>query len=77
MGVLIFSTAFVWNISRSKKNSATYIHKCTYVFVQSSRYYCPILMKFEFSQQIFKKNPQISNFMKICLLGFELFDADR
>ena len=26
---LIFSTNFVWNISHSKKNSATFYHKCT------------------------------------------------
>jgi hypothetical protein len=33
MCVLIFSTTFVWNISHSKKNSARYYHKCTYVFM--------------------------------------------
>jgi hypothetical protein len=26
--VLIFSSSFVWNISHSKKNSATYYHEC-------------------------------------------------
>jgi hypothetical protein len=31
MCVLIFSTTFVWNISHSKKNSARYYHKCTYI----------------------------------------------
>jgi hypothetical protein len=31
MCVLIFSTAFVRNISNSKKNSARYYHKCTQV----------------------------------------------
>ena len=35
------------------------------------------LMKLEFSQQIFKKNTQISNFMKICPVGAELFHVDR
>jgi hypothetical protein len=29
--VLIFSTTFVWNISRSKKNWARYDHRCTYI----------------------------------------------
>jgi len=33
MCVSIFSTAFVWNISYSKKNSAKYYHKCTSVFL--------------------------------------------
>jgi len=28
-GVLIHSTDFVWNISHSMKNSASYCHQCT------------------------------------------------
>ena len=28
MRVYIFSTSFVWNVSHSKKNSASYYHKC-------------------------------------------------
>jgi len=28
MCVLIFATTFVWNVSRSKKNSARYYHQC-------------------------------------------------
>jgi hypothetical protein len=41
---------------------------------------CPlflqILMKCQFSSQIFeKKNAKISNFMKTCLVGAELFDV--
>ena len=31
--VLIFSTIFIWNVSHSKKNSATYCHICEYVFI--------------------------------------------
>jgi len=38
-------------------------------------FYFQILMKLEFSKQNFEK-PQISNFMKICQLGAELFHAD-
>ena len=34
-------------------------------------------MKFEFSQEIFEKKSQISNFMKICSVGAELSNADR
>jgi hypothetical protein len=33
MCVLFFSTYFVWNISHSKKNSARFYDKCTYVFI--------------------------------------------
>jgi hypothetical protein len=38
MCVLIFSATFVRNISRLKKNSARYYHKCTSVFMYSARY---------------------------------------
>jgi hypothetical protein len=34
-------------------------------------------MKLEFSRQIFEKNSQISNYMKIRPLGAELFHAGR
>jgi hypothetical protein len=34
-------------------------------------------MKLEFSPQYFEKNTQISNFMKIRLVGAELFHSDR
>jgi len=33
MCVLIFSRTFVWTISHSKKNSARYYHKCTFVYM--------------------------------------------
>ena len=33
-------------------------------------------MKIEFSEQIFQKIAKISNFMKICPVGAELFRAD-
>jgi hypothetical protein len=45
--------------------------------MQSIGYSCPILMKLESSTQIFKKNIQISNFMKIHPVGDELLHADR
>jgi hypothetical protein len=64
MLVLILSATFVRNIYHSKKNLARYDQKCMLVFMQSSRYSCPILMKLELSQQ-FSKNPHILNFMKI------------
>jgi hypothetical protein len=42
MCVLIFSTTFVSEISHCKKNWAKCDHKCLLVFVQSTRYSCPI-----------------------------------
>jgi hypothetical protein len=57
--VSIFSTAFVRNISHSKQNGGRYD---TNVFKQTAHYACHILMKLEFSWQIFKYS-QISNFM--------------
>jgi hypothetical protein len=48
------------------------------VFMQSTQYCCQILIKLEFSRQIFEKknNTQISNFMKIRPMVAELFHAD-
>ena len=42
----------------------------------STLYSCRILMNLEFSRQIFEKNPQISNFMKIRPVGAVLFHTD-
>ena len=53
--VLIFFTTFVWNISHSKKNWGRYYRKCVLVFTYSIFYSCPILMKLEFTRQIFEK----------------------
>ena len=55
MCVLIFSAAFVWNISDSEKNSASCYHKCENVFTSSTRCSCQILMKFKFSGHMFWK----------------------
>ena len=52
------------------------ILKCTLVYMKSTLYSRPILMKLEFSRYIFENNPQISNFMKIRPVGAELFYAD-
>jgi hypothetical protein len=56
MCVLIFSTTFVCNICHSKYNSAIQYHKCTWDFMQSTCYSYQILIKFEFSRQIFEKS---------------------
>ena len=74
MCVLIFSTTFVWDITHSKKNSARYYHKGTYVFFQNTRYSCQILMKLEFSRHIFEK--YIPNFVKIRPVEAVLFYQD-
>ena len=50
MCVLILSTIFVWNISHSKKKWTRY---------DKNVYSCPILMKLEFSKQIFEKSSNI------------------
>jgi hypothetical protein len=55
MCVLIFSTTFIWNSSYFKKNSARYCHKCENVLMWSTRYSFLILMKHEYSGQIFQK----------------------
>jgi len=59
MCVLIFSTAFVWNISHYKKNWATCDHKSISVCMWSVGYACQILMKREFSGHIFEKPSNI------------------
>jgi hypothetical protein len=66
MCFFISYTTFVWNISRSEKNSSRYCHKCSKVSVYSTGRSCEPARKLEFSRQNFeKKNPQIPNFMKI------------
>ena len=46
---------FVWKVFHHKKKWARCGHKCVLVFVQSTRYYCQVLMKIDFSRQIFEK----------------------
>ena len=53
--ILILSSTFIWNISRSTNTLARYCHKCKNVFMRSTRYLCRILMKLEFSRHIFEK----------------------
>ena len=76
MCVLIFSKTLVSNIYHFKKKWMTYNHKCILVFTWSIHYSCQILMKLEFSQHT-SKNTHISNFIKKCPVGAELFHADR
>jgi hypothetical protein len=67
MCVLIFSTSL-------KKKWERYDQKCVSVFMHSTRYSCMIIMKHEFSRQIYLK---YSNFMKIRPVEADLFHADR
>ena len=46
------------------------------VFMHAVRYSCQILMKLEFFFDRFSKNNKILNFMKIRLVGAELFHTD-
>ena len=50
-----------------------YDQKCAMVVIRSTRFSSQILMKHEFSRQIFEKC--VSNFMKIRPVGAELFHA--
>jgi hypothetical protein len=54
-----FSVTFVWNIFYSRKKWARYDRKCMLVFMYSNRYFWPILIKLEFSRQIFGKSSNI------------------
>jgi hypothetical protein len=74
--ILIFSTNFVWNITHTKKTSARYYHKYTYVSMQRTRYSCQILMTLEFSRQILEKHSKYQISWKIRPAGAELFHAD-
>jgi len=63
MCVLIFSTTLL--ISHSKNDSAKYYHKCTQVLMWNTHF----LSDFNQNLNLFNrylKNPQISNFKKIC-----------
>ena len=60
MCILIFATAFVWNISHSKENSARYCHKCENVFMWSTRFSSGFNESWIFSTYFGKYSYQIS-----------------
>ena len=72
MRVLIFFTTLVCNISHSVKNEGRCDQKRILVFMYSTPYSCPILLKLD----TFSKNTQIPDFIKIRSVGAELFHAD-
>ena len=55
----VFSTNFVWNISRSKENWTRYYKKRVFVFIQSTSYSCQVLMNLEFFRLISEKHSNI------------------
>ena len=76
MCILIFSTKFVWNISHSKKTSARYYHKYTYIGLHVKY---PLFVSDFNETWIFSTYIQqwsISNFMKIRTVEAELLPAD-
>jgi hypothetical protein len=75
MRVLIFSKLLSKTFSFCEELSEL-LSQCASVSVYSTRHYCQILTKFEFSRQIFKKNAQISNFMKICPVVTEMLHVE-
>jgi hypothetical protein len=75
MCVLIFSTVFVWNIALSKKNWARYDQKCIRLHVKYPLFLSDFNETRIFSTG-FRKNTQISNFMKIRHVEAEFFHAD-
>ncbi len=61
--VFIFSKTFVWKISLSTKNSASY-YKCTWLFMSSTCYSCKIVIRVVFPWHLkkysnikFRENP--------------------
>jgi len=88
MCVLIFCTNFVRDVFHSKTNWARYDQKCVLVFMWSTGWYCPVLMKLQFSPNIFEKKFSPNIFekkclyikkisWKICTVGAEFLHADR
>jgi hypothetical protein len=59
MCVLISSTNSVLNISHSRNNWERYDQICLVVFMYSTWFSCPVLMKLEFSWQFLKKYSNI------------------
>ena len=75
--VLIFYTPSVCKITHSENNLARCYHKCTYVFMWSTRYFCQIFYETWISSTDCRKKFQISHLVKIRPVGTELFHAGR
>jgi hypothetical protein len=59
-----------------KMNSSQYYNKFVYVSMKSTRYYCQIFIKLEFSRRVFEKYSN-KNFMKIRAVEAEFKNGDR
>ena len=59
MLILNFCATFVWNISQSRKSWVRYNYECTKFFMYSTHYSCQVLIKLDFSWQVFKKSTHI------------------
>ena len=68
---------FIWNIPHFKMNSAGYYNKCTEVSCKVPVVLVRFLIKLQLFQEIFEKNTQTSNLIKIRLVGAQLFRAYR
>jgi hypothetical protein len=73
MCVLVISTTFVWNIFLIVRRTKGDMIK--HVYWSNTCYSCQVFNETWFSQQISKKNIQMSNFMKIRSAGAELSHA--
>jgi hypothetical protein len=60
----------------SKKDWAKYDQKLILVFMQSTHFSCPILMKLKFFHR-FSKNTRLTNSTKIRPVGAEFFHVDK
>jgi hypothetical protein len=76
MRVLIFSPTFVQIISHSKKKCARCDKKYLLVLMENVFLFCPILMKFEFSRQVFEKCSDIK-FHENPSIGSRVFPCGR
>ena len=72
MCILVFSTTFVWNLSLSRNNSAVYYRNNTYISVLRTIILVTVMWIF-FNR--FSDITHISNFLKICPVGTEMFQV--
>ena len=77
MCVLIFSTTFVWNISRSKKKWARYDQKCVSVCMYSTGYCRPFWVRLSSSRQFSEKKSSNIKFHDTFSIGSRTLPCGR